>query len=97
MNDAMETQGRPVSVRVRLTTSQAEQFDKLREFLGLPSLSGTVARLALWNLSTLSEALSVETSPEKIVGTMGPMIVDVAKAAVRSAFREGLVRMGGAS
>ncbi len=94
MHDKKENKGRPVSVRIRLTSSQAREFDKIREFLGLPSLSGTVARLALWNLSTLSEALSVNTSPEKVAKTMGPMLADVAQAAVRSVFREGLAKMG---
>lgn len=95
MKHTTEKKGRPVSVRVRLTSSQAMEFERMREFLGMPSLSGTVARLALWNLSSLSEALSVNTTPEKVVATMGPMIADVTQAAIRSAVRDGIAKRGG--
>lgn len=46
-----------VSVRLRLTPPQVAKLERVQDFLGLPSLSSTAARLALWNADALALAL----------------------------------------
>lgn len=53
-----DTQGQ-VSIRLRLTNEEAARLDTIRRFLGLPSLSTTAARLALWNADTISSSLGI--------------------------------------
>lgn len=48
-----------VSVRLRLTPPQVKKLERVRSFLGLPSLSSTVARLALWNADALAVSLGM--------------------------------------
>jgi len=48
-----------VSVRLRLTPPQVKKLERVRSFLGLPSLSSTAARLALWNADALAVSLGM--------------------------------------
>lgn len=58
---APNTDTRPdtVSVRLRLTPPQVKKLERVRSFLGLPSLSSTAARLALWNADVLAVSLGM--------------------------------------
>ena len=47
------------SVRLRLTPPQVKKLERVRSFLGLPSLSSTAARLALWNADALAVSLGM--------------------------------------
>lgn len=61
MNDTPTTTTRPetVSIRLRLTPREAARLETVRGFLGLPSLSATAARLALWNADVLAASLRI--------------------------------------
>lgn len=48
-----------VSVRLRLTPPQVKKLERVRSFLGLPSLSSTAARLALWNADAIAVSLGM--------------------------------------
>lgn len=60
-----------VSIRLRLTDTEARKLDRVREFLGLRSLSATAARLALWNADALAVSLGMlpdeQVNPRAIV------------------------------
>lgn len=58
-----DTHADTVSVRLRLTPPQVKKLERVRSFLGLPSLSSTAARLALWNADAL--AVSLGMLPDK--------------------------------
>lgn len=62
---------RPVSIRLRLSPAEVRKLEPIQQFLGLPSLSATAARLALWNADTLSASLgllpSVEVNPRALL------------------------------
>lgn len=47
-----------VCVRLRFSRQQVETLDRIRRFIGLPSVSSTVARLAMWNAREIDEALT---------------------------------------
>lgn len=50
------------SIRLRLSPEQATRLATVQRFLGLPSLSQTAARLALWNADMISAALGDEAA-----------------------------------
>jgi len=54
-----DTHADTVSVRLRLTPPQVKKLERVRSFLGLPSLSSTAARLALWNADALAVSLGM--------------------------------------
>lgn len=54
-----DTHPETVSVRLRLTPPQVKKLERVRSFLGLPSLSSTAARLALWNADALAVSLGM--------------------------------------
>ena len=54
-----DTNPETVSVRLRLTPPQVKKLERVRSFLGLPSLSSTAARLALWNADALAVSLGM--------------------------------------
>lgn len=54
-----DTHPETVSVRLRLTPPQVKKLERVRSFLGLPSLSSAAARLALWNADVLAAALRI--------------------------------------
>lgn len=56
---ATDTRPDTVSVRLRLTPPQVKKLERVRSFLGLPSLSSTAARLALWNADALAVSLGM--------------------------------------
>lgn len=68
------------SVRLRLTVDEVKQLDTVRRFLGLPSLSATAARLALWNAKILASSLSSDSLPD--------VTADVVAEATRLATRK---------
>ena len=51
-----------VCVRLRFNPAQVRAFETIRSFTGSPSLSQTVARLALWNAEQLRRVLSSSDS-----------------------------------
>ena len=67
-----------ISVRLRLTPEQAATMQVVQRFLGLPSLSQTAARLAVWNAQTLAAALGDEKAEQTAA--------DAAADAARSVF-----------
>lgn len=82
--------GRMAAVRIRLSPERVKEFEVLRQFLGMRSLSATVARVAFWNVRILSRALEVDTNAGRTAGedfakAVGPMVEDFAKAIVRKA------------
>lgn len=76
------------SIRLRLTQTECEEMALVQNFLGLPSLSATAHRLALWNCRTLSSALSPEAGvPDRVAKTLGSVAEDAARLAIRRAIQ----------
>lgn len=73
-----DTHPETVSVRLRLTPPEVQKIERVRSFLGLPSLSSTAARLALWNADVLAASLGM--LPDRQVNP---------RAVVRAAILEG--------
>lgn len=48
----------PVCVRLRFSPDQVRRLERVRAFLGLPSISATAARLCMWNADEISNALT---------------------------------------
>lgn len=85
MNPGKET----VSIRLRLTPRECADLDRVRVFLGLPSLSSAAHRLTLWNARSLAAALDTDTGhPDAFVDAVGDNVADVARLAMRQAIRE---------
>lgn len=62
-----------------------DQLETVRQFLGLPSLSQTAARLALWNAKTLSDALRSDGSPDVMADSLSTIVGDGVRLALRKA------------
>ena len=82
------TPDRTVSIRLRLTPRECASLERVRVFLGLPSLSSAAHRLALWNARSLAAALDTDTTPDAFVDAVGDNLGDIARLAVRQAIRE---------
>lgn len=78
-----------VSIRLRLTPRECADLDRVRVFLGLPSLSSTAHRLTLWNARSLAAALDTDTAhPDGLADAVGDNLGDIARLAMRQAIRE---------
>lgn len=79
------------SIRIRLTPDQCADLDRLRSFLGLPSISATAARLVGWNARTIAAALSAdENDAEPFASACADAVGDVARLSMRNAVLEAL-------
>ncbi len=69
--DTDTSPARGVSIRLRISPRDVARLAPIQQFLGLPSLSATAARLALWNADTLAASLgllpSVEVNPRALL------------------------------
>lgn len=78
-----------IAVRIRLSPERVREFEVIREFLGMRSLSAAVARVAFWNVRMLSRAMEIDdkgpTTGEDFAKAVGPMVEDFARAVVRKA------------
>ena len=82
--EAMENE-KLVKIRLSLDKQEVETFERIRQFLGLRSLSATVARCALWNASAISAALDASPQQEtsRLLEGVAPMVDGMVKALAR--------------
>lgn len=79
----------PVCIRLRLTTDECAAIDRVRQFLGLPSVSSAAHRLAVWNARNIAAALDTDARPDALADAVGLNVGDLARLVMRQAITEG--------
>lgn len=75
------------NIRLRLSPSELDDIETVRQFLGLKSVSAAAARLAVWNAKILAQSLRSDGS----VDAFATSIADVAADATRLCFRQAIL------
>lgn len=72
------------NIRIRLTASELEDLETVRQFLGLRSVSAAAARLCLWNARILATSLRSDSEDENAT-TISEVVQDAVKLSLRKA------------
>lgn len=90
MKDNATTTPEYTNIRLRLSPSELDDIETVRQFLGLKSVSAAAARLAVWNAKMLAESLRSDGSKNAFATTVSEVAADAVRLSFRRAILEGL-------